>query len=405
MADVFMIDWWDGWFLSPNFEREGKIEIHRGVNRLILQTLARSRSPGCISGMQPPGPDARPTITTVATQAGVSISTVSRALHNNPLVSAKTRAEIHKIAASIGYVPNPYISTLMSHLRCSKPIPYQASIALLDSMETADSWKKFIVQKQFHEGAVEQATKLGYKLERFWVFAPGLSRTSLTRMMVSRGIRGILIPPFRDYSSTGADIPLELGEFACVTVGCKVQEPSFHFATNDQYATGMLAHDRLLDLGYNRVGLAIPHYVESIVEQRFSAGFRNALERRARTSPRASVFRYQREQGSKPFLEWFHSFKPDAICTIFTEVCEWLKKDRIKVPGDVALATLDWNKDLRDWSGVDQESRRVGAAAIDIVVQLLQRNELGPPPHPFGLNIEGTWMDGKTAPRKIPVKG
>jgi DNA-binding LacI/PurR family transcriptional regulator len=190
-----------------------------------------------------------------------------------------------------------------------------------------------------------------------------------------------------------------------VTVGCKVLDPCFHFATNDQYSTGMLAHDRLLDYGYKRVGFAIPHYVECIVEQRFSSGFRNALERRGRASSRASIFRYKREEGAKPFLEWFHTFKPDAICTIFPEVGVWLKKENICVPEDVAIATLDWNEDLRDWSGVDQESRRVGAAAIDVVVQMLQRNELGPPAHPFGLNIEGTWVDGKTAPRKTPLKG
>lgn len=354
--------------------------------------------------MQPTGPESRPTISTVAAKAGVSISTVSRALRNNPLVSAGTREEIQRIAASVGYVPNPYISTLMSHLRSSKPIPYQASIALLDTMEAPDSWKKFIVQKKFHEGAVDQATSLGYKLERFWAFAPGFSRKSLTRMMVNRGIRGIIIPPLRDFSSTGAEIPLDLEEFACVTVGCKVLDPCFHFATNDQYATGMLAHDRLLNLGYKRVGLAIPHYVECIVEQRFSAGFRNALERRGRTSPRASIFRYERENGAKLFLEWFHNYKPDAICTIFPEVGGWLKKENIHVPGEVALATLDWNEELGDWSGVDQESRRVGAAAIDVVVQMLQRNELGPPAHPFGLNIEGTWVDGKTAPRKTPAE-
>ncbi len=353
--------------------------------------------------MPPAEPDARPTISTVAAKAGVSISTVSRALRNNPLVSAVTREEIQRIAADVGYIPNPYISTLMSRLRSSKPIPYQASIALLDTLEKPDSWQKFIVQREFHEGATRQAAKLGYKLERFWAFAPGLTNKSLTRMLVNRGVHGILIPPFRDFSSKGTDIPLELEEFACVTVGCRILDPCFHFATNDQYFTGMLGHDRLIDLGYKRVGLAIPDYVECIVEQRFSSGFRNALERRGRSSARASILRYDREKGSGPFLEWYHAFKPDAICTIFPEIREWLASDGIEVPADVALASLDWNDQLTGWSGVNQESERVGAAAIDLLVQMLQRNELGPPKYPFGLTIEGTWVDGETAPRRVAV--
>lgn len=46
------------------------------------------------------------TIKTIAAKAGVSTSTASRALNDNPRISAKTRRRIKKIAADLGYRPN-----------------------------------------------------------------------------------------------------------------------------------------------------------------------------------------------------------------------------------------------------------------------------------------------------------
>jgi LacI family transcriptional regulator len=48
----------------------------------------------------------KPTIYTIATQAGVSIATVSRALNNGPRVSEATRARILRIAQELGYQPS-----------------------------------------------------------------------------------------------------------------------------------------------------------------------------------------------------------------------------------------------------------------------------------------------------------
>jgi DNA-binding LacI/PurR family transcriptional regulator len=225
-----------------------------------------------------------------------------------------------------------------------------------------------------------------------------MSAGELTRMLVARGIRGVLIPPLRDHASAGTDIPLRLEEFACVTVGCRVTEPALHFAANDQFFTGQLAHQKLLELGYRRVGLVIPKYIEEIVECRFSAGFRNALEIHRERPLRDAVLRYDADGGAEALMRWFGRFKPDAVCTVFPEVADWLKGRSVRVPNDVAFATLDWGPTCPGWAGVDQESARVGAAAVDVIVQLLQRNDLGPPEHIFGLSIEGTWVHGSTAP-------
>lgn len=48
----------------------------------------------------------KPTIYTIAKEAGVSIATVSRAFNNHPRIGAETKAAILKIAADLGYQPS-----------------------------------------------------------------------------------------------------------------------------------------------------------------------------------------------------------------------------------------------------------------------------------------------------------
>jgi DNA-binding LacI/PurR family transcriptional regulator len=55
------------------------------------------------------------TIKDIARSAGVSHPTVSRALHDDPLVAAETAARIHRIAAELGYVPSATARSLKTN--------------------------------------------------------------------------------------------------------------------------------------------------------------------------------------------------------------------------------------------------------------------------------------------------
>src|SRR5579875_3175889 len=47
-----------------------------------------------------------PTIKEIARQLGVSVSTVSRALHNHPSIGLRTRMQVQKLAEELHYEPN-----------------------------------------------------------------------------------------------------------------------------------------------------------------------------------------------------------------------------------------------------------------------------------------------------------
>ena len=55
------------------------------------------------------------TIKDMASAAGVSHTTVSRALHDHPAISDETIARIKDLAVSMGYVPNATARGLKTH--------------------------------------------------------------------------------------------------------------------------------------------------------------------------------------------------------------------------------------------------------------------------------------------------
>src|SRR5688500_15064380 len=47
-----------------------------------------------------------PTIKEIAKQLNISVSTVSRALHNHPTIGLRTRLRVHELADQLHYEPN-----------------------------------------------------------------------------------------------------------------------------------------------------------------------------------------------------------------------------------------------------------------------------------------------------------
>ena len=77
---------------------------------------------------------------------------------------------------------------------------------------------------------------------------------------------------------------------------------------------------------------------------------------------------------------------------------DWIKN----IPGNehVGFAHLDWNPKLSGWAGTNQNNEQVGAAAVDIIIGQIHRNETGLPPYPRAIMIGCSWVDGESLPFK-----
>ncbi|MDA3873826.1 MAG: helix-turn-helix domain-containing protein, partial [Kiritimatiellae bacterium] len=75
---------------------------------------------------------------TIAQELGVSTMTVSLALKGHPRISDETREKVLRTAEEMGYRTNPMVSSLMAHIRSSRPVPYQANLAFLSDFTNPD---------------------------------------------------------------------------------------------------------------------------------------------------------------------------------------------------------------------------------------------------------------------------
>ena len=138
--------------------------------------------------------------------------------------------------------------------------------------------------------------------------------------------------------------------------------------------------------------------MDGLVDHRFSAGFWVGQTRVAKDQ-HIPQFPFTRN-GRRPFETWYERYKPDSIVCIHEDIKDWLAAIKVRVPQDVGLIHLDRTPDLTDWAGMNQHNDMVGAAAIDLVVGQLHRNECGIPEFPKCVMIESSWVSGKTVKRK-----
>src|SRR5437588_282643 len=127
----------------------------------------------------------------IAETAGISHSTVSRALRNDPSIPVVTRQRIKKIAEKMGYSRNALISTLMAQIKATKVAKYTSTIGYINMWETPDFGINFPSYRRFFPGALTRANELGYGIEKFWFKEPGMTSQRLSRILISRGINGI----------------------------------------------------------------------------------------------------------------------------------------------------------------------------------------------------------------------
>jgi len=330
----------------------------------------------------------------IATRAGVGKATVSLALRDDPRLRAETRQRIQRLAAKMGYRTNATVSNLMAQLRASRDPRYHANLGLLNTSSDPKALTACVTAREWVSGCRERAAQLGYGLETFWLHEPRLEPAQLASLLESRNIRGLAVSPLLDRAALPAHFDAIWQRFACVVVGLRPAWPPLNFSSNDQFSTAFLAVQELARRGYRRIGLVLSREIDAGVERRYSAGFRAGREAAgaARTAP---VFPFQRG-GQAAFRAWYQQHKPDAILTLHEEIKPWAEAMGLRVPGDVALAHLDRASSLPEWSGMDQNHVRTGAAAIDMLVGKLHRNETGIPECPSASFIQSTWIDGGT---------
>jgi len=347
----------------------------------------------------------------IAKLAGVHKATVSRALRNHPTIPAHTRERIHEIAKREGYRPNPLVAMYQAQARSNRPIAMQSSLAWLNDYPNTTCWQDFPWLRGYLKGARERCEARGFQLEEISIGAPvassGAEVVRVSEILRQKGIFGVILPLMLHQQyllEEWSDCVIALigsgnqaNNGAAPMVPSRYYPQGFPIADRDFHYNLRLAFQSVVHRGYSRVGFIYSHYLDQESEGRTQAAF---LVEQARLpeAQRLPILFLERFKEGRPaaFDRWMQAHQPDAILSINPVVREWVGEVGRSIPDECGLVNLNVVDDVENWSGIRENHELIGAAAVDLVIGQLSRNEIGIARHPRKVLIPGEWHEGGT---------
>lgn len=332
----------------------------------------------------------------IAEEAGCSRMTVSRVMRNERYISPEIREKVLNAVKKLGYKPNPMVSAYMSYVRSGSNQTGVGVLAYLTNSPTRGSWRTNSTFSRFYEGAFRRAEQRGFRLEEFWLRERGLSAARISRILHSRGIHGLIVAPV---PSAHGHLNLDWKKFSIATIGYSLLKPYLPRASNDQFSSMLIALRELYHLGYRKIAMMLPKLDDERVHYHWSAAYLSFFQRRDLPLP------YQ------PFLPlvwnrtvstgWVKENQPEAVVSTCEMIHKWLSAEGYRLPQDLGLVNLDWSPRFEGCAGIDQRAEAVGSAAVDLVVDQINRNEFGLPDKPNEVILTGAWVPGATVVRRV----
>lgn len=344
----------------------------------------------------PASPPVRVTQKDVAREAGVSHVTVSLALRGRREIPLTTQKKIKAIAKRLGYSPDPMLGALSAYRRIQRPVAFHSNLAFFNSNPNPQG---FYVGDYllYFEGALERAKELGYGLEKVHLVDYHYERRAVQRMLNARGINGLLIAPLQDHH---IHVDLDWSCYSAVRFGYSMQDTILHTVTNSQYRTSFYAMEHLVERGYRKIGYISDREFNIRTGGHFLGGYLSATAH-FETEP-VPVLKQPPVENSNwtPYWEslqrWLEKEKPDAIIAPGPDVLSHIKMWGLRIPRDLGIAALALDKSEKIVSGMHQNARSIGRAAVDLLVSQLERQETGIPEIAMHVLIDSIWIEGQT---------
>ena len=327
---------------------------------------------------------------------GLSHTTVSDALRGSPRVKDSTREKVVSAAREHGYQYNPLAGALMSQMRRSHADTFRGVIAVVD----LESFKqRSEVFERYHRevmaGAERAAKKMGFKVEFFALGSEGISVDRLNSILISRGIRGILILP------AGSSPELSVLDWAHITgvyTDYIIEHPAIDSVCSNHYRSMFLVLNTLRDLGYKRPGLVMHSAHDERLLHRWEAAYRIFYEHNhcfEKIEPHIIP-----ELEEESFLEWFNIHKPDVVLCHRSRVLRWMHANGIRVPETHGFCCLNVKASVFPVAGLDLQPVLIGERAMEQLVSHIYANKYGIPETASTTTIPSAWVDGPTL-RKV----
>lgn len=329
----------------------------------------------------------------IAAKTGLSRTAVSYALRDHPGIPIDTRERVKKAAGKLGYIPDARMALRMERVRDTKTRA-SVPIAWLNMDKAQDIWEKKLFLHPYIEGARDRCTEMGYRLDEFWVREPGMTMRRMSEILYHRGIQGVIVAPSAFYSA--GHIRLQWKNIAAVSFDKGILAPRIHRVVPDYFYNILLTLKILRRSGYRRIGVLLQQQTDRKSTHLYSAGilyFHSVIPKAERIPPLIDLMK---SDFQKKFVAWFTKHRPDVVVCHHSEVIEWLAGLGYRVPQELGVVHLGIEDDVKDWAGIRQRKRDIGASAAELVISLVQNYRFGLPDPSQDTLIQGQWHHGKT---------
>ncbi|MFD5223980.1 LacI family DNA-binding transcriptional regulator [Microbacterium sp. NPDC058342] len=314
-----------------------------------------------------------PTLEEVAALAGVSSSTASRVINGSPRVTEQTIARVNAAIAKVGYVPNRAARSLARRRT--------QTVAMMIPERTAE----FFADPYFAEviqGAAMHASSTEYSLT---LLIESENDPEKTHQFLRRGnVDGALILSHHSASSSYRELartlPVVFGVRPPGDMGDEI-----HVVDADNVAAGALATKHLAERGRRRIATISGPLDTSAGRERMqgwsealaASGLEPGLSEQGDYTPAGGADAARRlVEADAPFDALFI-----ASAQMASGALSALKEAGLRVPEDVAIATVDNNvfstSTTPQLTTVDLHTGAKGAAMMATVVRLIKGEQIG----------------------------
>jgi LacI family transcriptional regulator len=306
----------------------------------------------------------------IARHAGVSVMTVSKALRDEPDVSAATKVRIKSLAQQMGYVPDSSAQGLRN--RTTKLF----GLVIPSSTNPIFARVIFAIEERAHE--------LGYDVLLAHTHNLPAREEVCIRRLLSRRVDGLFISPVYRFEAEARIYQEVLArQIPTVLIGppapfCK----SFVSVETDEQGASFAATQHLLKLGHKRIAYLTGSPTAPWVHERFE-GYRRALREAGLDVDDKLVFQAGStiEDGTKAALQMLNeSCGATAIQTVNDLVAigcaDALLSKGLRIPEDISLVgfgnilTAEYFR--VPLTTIRQPKYRLGMAAVEAMMNLLK---------------------------------
>jgi len=306
----------------------------------------------------------------IARHAGVSVMTVSKALRDEPDVSAATKARIKLLAQQMGYVPDSSAQGLRN--RTTKLF----GLVIPSSTNPIFARVVFAIEERAHE--------LGYDILLAHTHNLPAREEACIRRLLSRRVDGLFISPVYRFEAEARIYQEVLArQIPTVLIGppapfCK----SFVSVEIDEQVASHTATQHLLKLGHKRIAYLTGPPTAPWVHERFE-GYRHALREAGLDVDDKLVFQAGStiEDGTKAAMQMLNescgATAVQAVNDLVAIGCaDALLSKGLRIPEDISLVGFG-NIMTAEYfrvplTTIRQPKYRLGMAAVEAMMNLLK---------------------------------